>query len=267
MAALVVALGGCSVYTPLFEPKDAAPRGNVDAASIPDAVPRNDPVTRAGNKNPYRVLGKTYHLLPTAQGYKAEGIASWYGTKFHGRPTANGESYNIYAMTAAHKTLPIPAYARVTNLENGRSVVVRINDRGPFHDDRLIDLSYAAAVKLGYASKGTARVRVEVIDARTPPPAPPPRLPVQPEPQAPQQLATPDEIYYLQVGAFRNLESANRLRAEMVLNFNQQARVSTSEPEGVYRVQVGPLDHISKVQALSELLIEAGHGEPRVLRN
>lgn len=249
---LGLTLNGCSV----FEPRDAAPSARLDASTIPDAVPRVDPVTRAGNKNPYRVLGKTYHLLPTSKGYEAEGIASWYGTKFHGRPTANGERYSLYDMTAAHKTLPIPAYARVTNVENGRSTIVRINDRGPFHDDRLIDLSYAAAVKLGFADRGTARVRVEVIDPSAPDPAPPLR-----------EAAASSDRYYLQVGAFKSLESANRLRAELMLSFNQDVQVSASEPEGFYRVQVGPLDHISKVQALSELLIEAGHGEPRLLSN
>jgi rare lipoprotein A len=144
--------------------KDAAPKvDKKKLAKIHDAVPRKDKVTRAGNKNPYTVFGKTYHLLPTSEGYKKKGTASWYGTKFHGRMTANGERYNVYAMTAAHKTLPIPCYARVTNLSNKRQVIVRVNDRGPFHGDRLIDLSYAAAVKLGFAEQGTAPVLVEVV--------------------------------------------------------------------------------------------------------
>lgn len=144
--------------------KDAAPKvDKKKLAKIHDAVPRKDKVTRAGNKNPYTVFGKTYHLLASSEGYKKKGTASWYGTKFHGRMTANGERYNVYAMTAAHKTLPIPCYARVTNLSNNRQVIVRVNDRGPFHGDRLIDLSYAAAVKLGYAEQGTAPVLVEVV--------------------------------------------------------------------------------------------------------
>lgn len=259
-ALTLVALSGCMSLGPMFEPSDSAPRQRIDAASIKDAEPRLDPVTRAGNKNPYRVLGKTYYLLPSSEGYEAEGVASWYGTKFHGRPTANGERYSLYAMTAAHKTLPIPAYARVTNLENGRTTIVRVNDRGPFHDDRLIDLSYAAAVKLGFADKGTARVRVEVVNPETY------REP-QPQVTPPLRQVASTETYYLQVGAFRNIESANRLRAEIMLNFNQEVQVSSSEPEGLYRVQVGPLDQLSKVQALSELLIEAGHGEPRLVSN
>lgn len=147
--------------------KDGAPLADIDVSTIADAVPRLDPVTRAGNKNPYSVNDKTYHLLPTAKGYREVGIASWYGTKFHGRKTANGEPYSLYGMTAAHTTLPIPSYVRVRNMANGRSVIVRINDRGPFHSDRIIDLSYAAAKKLGYSDQGTARVEVTAIDPLT----------------------------------------------------------------------------------------------------
>lgn len=144
--------------------RDGAPARRLDPDKIADAVPRKDPITRAGNKNPYTVLGKTYHILPSSKGYTARGVASWYGTKFHGQSTANGERYDLYEMTAAHCTLPIPTYVLVTNLENGRQCIVRVNDRGPFVSDRLIDLSYAAATKLGYVDKGTARVEVRAID-------------------------------------------------------------------------------------------------------
>ena len=247
-------LSGCMSIPAIIEPKDSAPMIPPHPESLTDAIPREEMITRAGNKNPYTVLGKTYYLLPSSSGYQAEGVASWYGTKFHGRPTANGERYSLYAMTAAHKTLPIPAYVKVTNLENGRTVVVRVNDRGPFHSDRIIDLSYAAAVKLGYADRGTARVRVEAIDPGAkpePPPAP---------------LIAP-ERYFLQVAAFKSLASANQLKDELVATTRQRVQVSASEPGGFYRVQVGPLDQISKVEALSELLIEAGHGQPRLLQN
>lgn len=157
----VLVLAGCA-HEP--EIRDSAPQ--VDRRvlmNLPDQVPKVEPVTRAGNSNPYTVLKKTYHLLPTSEGYRAQGTASWYGTKFHGRNTANGEVYDMNALTAAHKTLPIPCYARVTNQLNQRSIIVRINDRGPFHGDRLIDLSYAGAVKLGFADQGTAPVSIEVI--------------------------------------------------------------------------------------------------------
>lgn len=142
--------------------RDGAPWWDVDVSRIPDAVPmrHNGPV----KNNPYTVLGKTYYPLNDARTYNVVGTASWYGTKFHGQATANGEQYDLYGMTAAHKTLPLPSYVRVTNLDNGKSVIVRVNDRGPFYSDRVIDLSFAAAKKLGYAETGTAHVKVEGID-------------------------------------------------------------------------------------------------------
>jgi rare lipoprotein A len=142
--------------------KDGAPWWEVDVSKIQDAVPmpNNGPVKAA----PYSVLGKQYYPIPDARKYSAIGPASWYGTKFHGQATANGETYDLYGMTAAHKTLPLPSYVRVTNLDNGKTVILRVNDRGPFYSDRIIDLSFAAAKKLGYAEVGTARVKVEGID-------------------------------------------------------------------------------------------------------
>lgn len=142
--------------------EDGAPWWDVDVSNIPDAIP----IVHSGNykKDPYSVLGKTYYPRPTARGYQEVGTASWYGTKFHGQATANGEIYDLYGMTAAHKTLPLPSYVKVTNLDNGRSVILRVNDRGPFYSNRVIDLSFAAAKKLGYADMGTARVKVEGIE-------------------------------------------------------------------------------------------------------
>lgn len=142
--------------------RDGAPWWDVDVSRIPDAVPM--PHNGAYKASPYSVLGKTYYPMTDARRYRATGTASWYGTKFHGQATANGEAYDLYGMTAAHKTLPLPSYVRVTNLDNGKSVIVRVNDRGPFYSDRIIDLSFAAAKKLGYAESGTARVQVEGID-------------------------------------------------------------------------------------------------------
>lgn len=142
--------------------RDGAPWWDVDVSRIPDAVPM--PHNGSVKANPYTVLGKTYYPMNDARAYRMVGTASWYGTKFHGQATANGETYDLYGMTAAHKTLPLPSYVRVTNLDNGKSVIVRVNDRGPFYSDRVIDLSFAAAKKLGYAETGTARVKVEGID-------------------------------------------------------------------------------------------------------
>lgn len=137
---------------------------SVDLASIPDAEPRPEPLAPYGNMDEYEVFGETYRTLATSRGYEAEGVASWYGREFHGRPTSSGEPYDMYAMTAAHKTLPLPTYLEVVNLENGRRVVVRVNDRGPFLHDRLLDLSYAAAWKLGVLGAGTARVSVRALE-------------------------------------------------------------------------------------------------------
>ena len=142
--------------------RDGSPWWDVDVSKIPDAVPM--PHYGRYKANPYSVMGKTYFPLQDARRYRATGTASWYGTKFHGQATANGETYDLYGMTAAHKTLPLPSYVKVTNLENGKSVILRVNDRGPFYSDRIIDLSFAAAKKLGYAETGTARVTVEGID-------------------------------------------------------------------------------------------------------
>lgn len=142
--------------------KDGAPWWDVDVSQIQDAVPM--PHYGPYKANPYTVLGKTYFPISDGRRYSATGTASWYGTKFHGQPTANGEKYDLYGMSAAHKTLPLPTYVKVTNLDNGRTVTLRVNDRGPFYSDRIIDLSFAAAKKLGFAESGTARVKVEGID-------------------------------------------------------------------------------------------------------
>jgi rare lipoprotein A len=142
--------------------KDGEPWWDVDVSRIPDAVPM--PYNGPLKNTPYSVFGKPYYPLADARSYRATGTASWYGTKFHGQATANGETYDLYGMTAAHKTLPLPCFVKVTNLDNGKSVILRVNDRGPFYSDRLIDLSFAAAKKLGYAEVGTARVKVEGID-------------------------------------------------------------------------------------------------------
>jgi rare lipoprotein A len=153
--------------------QDSAPLASEippDVASIPDAVPHPEPYSSSGNPDSYEVYGDRYAILKDARGYKERGYASWYGKKFHGKRTASGEPYDMFKMTAAHKTLPIPCYARVTNLDNGHSVVVRINDRGPFHEGRIIDLSYTAAVKLGSLDKGSIPVEVEAIDPSMPTP-------------------------------------------------------------------------------------------------
>ena len=150
-----------SLYTAggLYAPgvADSAPPVAIDVSNLPEPVPRREPKSRYGNRETYSVLGRTYRVMDSAEGYEERGIASWYGYKFHGRHTSSRERYDMCAFTAAHKTLPLPTYVRVTNLDNGRSVVVRVNDRGPFHAGRIIDLSYAAATRLDMKQAGTAR--------------------------------------------------------------------------------------------------------------
>ena len=147
---------------------DSAPPHAVDVSHVKDAIPRAEPKSRYGNPPSYVVFGKRYHTLASSEGYSERGIASWYGTKFHGHRTSSGESYDMYRMSAAHKTLPLPTYARVTNLRNGKSVVVKINDRGPFVKGRISDVSYLAAQKLDFVQQGLAKVRVVVLDAGSP---------------------------------------------------------------------------------------------------
>lgn len=165
MALLVsICLAGCE-STPsgrYAQKHDSAPKHVAKIPETLDAVPKYE-AYRMFNSRPYKVLGKHYTPMTSGKGFEQTGYASWYGQKFHGHLTSNGETYNMFAMSAAHKTLPLPSYVRVTNLENNKQAIVRVNDRGPFHDNRIIDLSYAAAVKLGYHSKGTTKVKLEVI--------------------------------------------------------------------------------------------------------
>jgi len=230
----LVSLFGCSSI-PMMVEKDGAGK-RIDTSVIPNATPKPEPITRAGNKSPYEVFGKTYWVLPSNKGYKKSGVASWYGTKFHGRLTSNGEIYNMYGMTAAHKSLPIPSYARVTNTENGRSIVVRINDRGPFHDERLIDLSYVGAMKLGYADKGTANVLIEAIDTEpkpkkaTPPPAPQTQV---------AKTATGETGQYLQVGAFTDMATAQQLKNKIRSLTSQPIVLRTQDK--LHKLWIGPI--------------------------
>lgn len=161
---IFLALGGCSSTRPGGYYKDDGPheRPPANLERVADAVPRREPLHKFANR-PYEALGKRYVPLTSVQPFRQSGLASWYGKRYHGQKTSSGETYDMYAMTAAHATLPIPSYVRVTNLANGRSVVVRVNDRGPFKSDRVIDLSYVAAYKLGFIQAGQARVEVEAI--------------------------------------------------------------------------------------------------------
>ena len=227
---------------------DIGPVGSFDASGVPDAVPVWEPLSRQGNVSPYRVRGVTYHIANTQNGFEEVGIASWYGLKFHGELTSNGEIYNMYAMSAAHKNLPLPSYVRVTNLENGKQVVVRVNDRGPFHHGRVIDLSYAAATKLGYANKGTAKVRLELIKPLLSASVPPGQL----------ETGVQDKVaHFIQVAAFSSRPSALEV-SQLLARENAFKDVFVASHEGgdasVHRVRVGPFDdEKSAERALKQL--------------
>jgi rare lipoprotein A len=231
--------------------RDFGPSEDIDLSHIPDAVPRYEVRTRAGNKNPYTVLGKTYHLIKDESSYKERGYASWYGNKFNGYHTSNGELYDMYAMTGAHKTLPIPSYVRVTNLDNGKSAVVRINDRGPFHHGRIIDLSYAAAQRIGIHKAGTGRVEVEIA---LPGDAPP--IPRRPD----IQLATPVESAlppntYLQIGAFGNRQSAQDFAATLGTKLTYPVVINSgATPKEIHRVRLGPFKDAKNLQLARDQL-------------
>lgn len=231
--------------------KDFGPSEEVDLSHIPDAVPRYEVRTRAGNKNPYTVLGKTYHLIKDETSYKERGYASWYGNKFNGYHTSNGELYDMYAMTGAHKTLPIPSYVRVTNLDNGKSVVVRINDRGPFHQGRIVDLSYAAAQRIGIHKAGTGRVEVEIA---LPGDAPP--IPRKAETSVARQIeaALPPGTY-LQIGAFGNKQAAQDFASNLGTKLTFPVVISSaSAPKEIHRVRLGPFKDAKNLQQARDQL-------------
>jgi len=236
--------------------QDVGPVGEFDASNVPDAVPVWEPMSRKGNKSPYTVRGETYNLLPTAVGYEEIGVASWYGLKFHGELTSNGEIYNIYDLTAAHKTLPLPSFLRVTNLENQKSIVVRVNDRGPFHSDRVIDLSYAAAKKLGYERKGTAKVKLEALTVGRS------RVEGQIKSVGESALEVDRISNFIQVGAFSNKLLAEGLVAKLkVITGPHSVFLAPSKKQGsiVYRVRIGPIDDDQAAQGLLSSLKKVGN--------
>lgn len=255
---ILPALWSCS-NVPVFDNQDGAPNRAVDINAIPNAVPRVEPHSASGNPASYTVDGHVYHVLRSSRGYVARGIASWYGTKFHGRLTSSGEPYNMYAMTAANKTLPLPTFVRVTNLRNGRSVVVKVNDRGPFVRNRLIDLSYVAARKLGIVATGTAPVEVRAIDPRRPQPA---------LAHATGRDAGVHATHlYVQVGAFISRLNAERLRARLRRLPVQPVRIeqAVSDQRTVYRVRIGPLGSVTAADHMTEVLAHHGLDNSRIV--
>lgn len=249
-------LNGCSISSyDIFEEKDSGPGRHVDVSNIANAVPKHEPRSRYGNMASYEVFGKRYYTLKSSQGYKERGVASWYGNKFHGRKTSSGEKYNMYAMTAAHKTLPLPTYVEVTNLENGQQIIVKVNDRGPFHQNRIIDLSYVAAKKLGITRKGTGLVEVRAVN---------PSEPYRASPISTASIASNNIAYhpglFIQAGAFKNRDNALRLKTRLTADLNRPVRISEAFTRGdtFYRVQVGPLVEVQIADKVSVQLENLG---------
>lgn len=242
---------------------DTGPDRYIDHQNVPDAVPRIEQKSRGGNKN-YRVNGKNYRVLNSSAGYKQRGIASWYGKKFHGHRTSNGEIYDMYQMSAAHKSLPLPSYVRVTHLKNGKSVILRVNDRGPFHRNRLIDLSYVAAKKLGITATGTGIVEIEAIN---------PKQYLSKKNSSKQRSsghlknrakfrnnpASSDSNYqvFLQVGAFSQHQNAESLQNRIGnLSLPYSTKVEFDASQNLYKVKLGPFASVDAADTVSETLYQ-----------
>lgn len=255
----VLFLQACSSSSRYQINQDHGPTDSVDVSNIKDAAPKAEPRSKYGNPKNYKVLGKWYSVKESSTGYNEKGIASWYGKKFHGHRTSSGETYDMYAMTAAHKTLPLPTYVRVTHLENGLSVIVKVNDRGPFHDNRIIDLSYAAAKKLGVTANGTGAVEVVAINPETFQQ----NKSYQPNIARSAALSTypakNDYKLYLQVGAFSSQENANKLQKRLSRMFKaQQIHSDFASDKNIYRVRIGPLASVEDADKLSVFLNNKG---------
>ncbi len=258
--ALLV-LAGCSTIVP--EPSDGPGRTIDNPHLIPDAVPRDVPKSRYGNPSSYEVFGQTYEVLDTAQGHRERGIASWYGSKFHGRRTSSGEPYDMYGMTAAHKHLPIPVWVEVKRLDNDQRIVVKVNDRGPFADNRIIDLSYAAAAKLGMLGTGTAPVEIRTLTPGEP-------ASVQPvaaaDPvSAPNTPQAAEATYWIQIAAFGEPNNAEQLRRNL-----ESAALSTpvtiaQGDDGLHRVRLGPLTDVAAVDRATDELRRANFAPGHVI--
>jgi rare lipoprotein A len=256
--------------------QDHAPTGDIKVDHLPDLVPKWEPKSRGGNKSTYEVWGKQYSVMNSAKGYTAEGTASWYGNKFHGHKTSNGEIYDMYTFSAAHKSLPIPTYLKVTNLDNQLTVIVRVNDRGPFHGDRLIDLSYAAAARLDYHKKGLARVRIEAItpaqgesynpvdDVEENVARPVESAPVEvlATPLAQSVDSSSDQGFtHLQLGAFSAEESADKLKQRLFESFDTEIKVLVNkQDDGLFKVLIGPYYDASELVGWQEKLQKEGFG-------
>jgi len=259
LAFIVVTIAGCSYIT---VERDSAPTKPADFSSIPDAIPKSETKSKYGNPKSYVVFGKRYYVMNDNRGFSQQGIASWYGKKFHGKRTSSGESYDMYAMTAAHKTLILPAYVEVTNLRNGKKVVVKVNDRGPFHENRIIDLSYVAATKLDVVAKGTALVKIRVVQPGY----------ASGERGAPVETILPEYSpgdFFIQVGAFSELDNAESLRRKLNFIGNTLVKISQVmiDNRTIYRVRIGPLSDVGIADNIVQQLIQLDEPEHHIVVN
>jgi len=246
---------------------DTGPDQSINHHTVSDAVPRYEPKSKGGNKD-YRVRGKSYRVMNSSEGYRQRGIASWYGKKFHGHRTSNGEIYNMYKMSAAHKTLPLPTFVRVTHLKNGKSIIVRVNDRGPFHRNRLIDLSYVAAKKLGITASGTGVVEIEAINPKS---YRKNQLTAQTRQYNQYNGNTdkagrfashpatlkPDFKIFLQAGAFTQRHNAHSFKNQLSrINLPYPSYVKYDPEQQLYKVRLGPFDSVDTADSTSETLLQ-----------
>ena len=261
---LVVLIAGCA--------KDGPPRtGSIFPRHLPpDPIPRKEARSRHGNGPIYEVLGQSYEVMDSSYGYKERGVASWYGKKFHGRLTSNQERYDMHGMTAAHKSLPLPTYVRVENLRNHKSIIVRVNDRGPFVHNRIIDLSYSAARKLDMITTGTSLVEVTAISFDEPPRRPTlTSAPVtkEPEKSASKTLTSMESTIFVQVGAFGDAENARRRFALLRSGGIGDAFVleDSSTTPALYRIRIGPIEDVLQYDNLVAQLQNLGISETHLV--
>lgn len=251
-----VFLNGCSTT----KRQDGPPPFHIDESCIPDAKPKKEALAKYGNMPKYRVFGKNYYVMKTAKNYHERGIASWYGMMFHKQRTSSGERYNLAAMTAAHKSLPLPTYVQVTNLQNNRKVIVKVNDRGPFAENRIIDLSYVAAKKLGMLGKGTAYVDVKAID----PNHMPSNVPLVARKKTKSNIFAVNKrtnsAVYLQVGAFKNKLHAENLKKRLRSVVSSPIMITdlAHKSNKLYRVKIGPIQDVATADNITQRLREMG---------
>lgn len=226
---------------------DKMPLNPPNVEHVPNATPKYEPYSRRGNK-PYTVYGESYNVMNTGQGFSEMGRASWYGEKFHGYETSNGEPYDMYSMSGAHKTLPLPSYAKITNLDNNKQVIIRINDRGPFHSDRILDVSYAAAYKLGMLGKGTARIKLDVIYVGS-----------LAATNSAVASAQDSGNHYIQLVASKDQQKLKKIAKELENKYQVQSRVQAAN--NMFRLQLGPIGQPELADRLLNKVKQDGYPE------